>query len=101
MPPPGELHDLSFEIGQIRAEVENARRSREVTHLRLDAIARQLEELALLARDVAAMKPEVQHYADARRKAAGAMAILTLLAGALGAGMSELLKLIMQRGTVL
>ncbi|WP_042443150.1 hypothetical protein [Azospirillum sp. B510] len=97
MPPAGDLHEISFQIGQIQAEIENARRSREVTHLRLDAIQRQLEELALLARDVAAMKPEVAHYSDARRRAAGAMAVLTLLAGGIGAAMSEIIKLFLHR----
>ncbi len=95
--PPGELHDTSFQIGQLQADMESARRSREVTHQKLEAITRQLEELAMLARDVSEMKPEVQHYADARRRIAGAMMVLTLLASVFGAGLSEAFKFFFHR----
>lgn len=91
---PTELHDISVAIGKLQAEIENARRSREVTHRQLEALSRQMEELGALARDVAMMKPEVQHYADARRRVAGAVTVLTLFAGGIGALMSELIKLV-------
>lgn len=85
------LDDISLKIGRIEAEIENARRSREVTHQRIEKIdkrfeglSRQLEELAMVVRDVAAMKPEVQHYADTRRRFAGAAAVLVALGGVAG-----------------
>lgn len=83
--PPAELHDLSLQIGRLLAEAENARRSREVMHQRMDALARQYDELSGVLHDVAAMRPEVQHYAAARQRIAGAMALLTLIAGGIGA----------------
>lgn len=90
--PPTELHALSVAIGRLEAETENARRSREVTHQRVNEIAsgmqvlsRQLEELSMSVRaDLTAMRPEVQHYADARRRLAGGIAVLLALAAAAG-----------------
>jgi hypothetical protein len=89
---PTELHDISLAIGELRADAEHARRSREVTHQRVEELVRgmaaltlRLEELTSSVRaDVAAMKPEVQHYADTRRRIAGGIAVLVALAGAAG-----------------
>lgn len=97
MTPTGDLHDISYQIGQIKSEIENARRSREVTHTKLEAIERRFDELAGLALEVRRMAPEVQHYADARRRLAGAVMVLTILAGGLGAGLQELLRFVLHR----
>lgn len=95
------LDDISRSIGALEAEVEHDRRSREIIHQKLEGISRQVVEMSQLManvhRDVSMMQPEVQHYADARRRLAGGIAVLTFLAGGLGAGISEAAKLLLHR----
>lgn len=90
------LDDVSRSIGALQAEVANASRSRELTHQKLEAISRQMEEfsqmLAGLSKDVSDMAPEVKHYADARRRVAGGLAVVMLGAGLIGAVVVDVLK---------
>ena len=80
----GELNQISLAIGALRADAEEAIRQREAICDELKAINRKLEMLPDLGRRVAAMEPEVRAWADARRKAAGALFVLTACAGAFG-----------------
>lgn len=80
----GELNQISLAIGALQADAEEAIRQREAICDELKAINRKLETLPDLAHRVAAMEPEVKAWADARRKASGALLLLTACAGAFG-----------------
>lgn len=80
----GELNQISLAIGALQADGEQARRHRDAIWKKLEGIEEKLGPLAVLANDVALMKPAVDDWRMTKQRALGILALLSLLFTLLG-----------------
>lgn len=89
---PGELHEISAAIGELRAEAKSAREARKIVYEKLDALAAVVHEVKALRVDVDAAKPRIANLERLRNRAVGALVGATLLGTGSGVAASPFLS---------
>lgn len=80
----GELHEISMAIGKLEEHAAEGMRQRGALWGKLDEISHKLDRVPMIESRLDAIEPEVAAWTDARRKAAGALIVLTAMSGGIG-----------------